>query len=95
MVSRELLTSEGTVNVLSHLGNNDELTVGQVAESDTVSVSESTVRKRLNALENEGYVEVGAKLVDTDNTGDRRTKKVYSLTTDGRELQDTLDNVVE
>lgn len=91
MVSLELLTSEGTVPVVFNLGNEEELTVGEL--SDTVTVSESTVRKRLDSLESEGLVDIGATLVD--ESGDRRTKKVYSLTEDGEQLRDTLDKVVD
>lgn len=89
MISEELLRAKGTISgllLLSSGESSETYDIDTVAES--MDMSSSTTRERLELLETSGLVEQGAELVDG------RPKRVFSLTDEGEELADHLETII-
>lgn len=89
MISEELLRSKGTISgllLLSSGESSETYDIDTVAES--MDMSSSTTRERLELLETSGLVEQGAELVDG------RPKRVFSLTDEGEELANHLETII-
>jgi DNA-binding HxlR family transcriptional regulator len=86
MIDRELLRSNGTVEILERLFAHGEHTTGELAAE--VDLSETTVRRRIERLEVSELVEIDAAIRDGDAV------RVYKLTPVGERDARALDNLV-
>jgi DNA-binding HxlR family transcriptional regulator len=86
MIDRELLRSNGTVEILERLFTHGEHTTGELANE--VDLSETTVRRRIERLEVNELVEIDAAIRDGDAV------RVYKLTSVGERDARALDNLV-
>ena len=75
MISRDLLLANGTIDALKALSENDTRTTSEL--TDAMELSESTVRRRLNDMEDEGLVELDADIRNGTPV------RVYQLTEQG------------
>lgn len=82
MISLELLRQTGNAEALITLTEDDELSVGELA--GTMGLHESTVRQRMNDLEDAGLVNANAELVDGQPV------RVWETTEQGEQLATSL-----
>lgn len=86
MISLQLLRQTGNVEALINLTEEDNLTVGEL--SDVMGLHESTVRMRMNELDDADLVSTEADMVDG------RAVRTWSATKDGEQLATSLASLV-
>lgn len=86
MIPLELLRQSGNVEVLLTLVDSPKQTVGELA--DVTELHSSTVRQRMNGLQDAGLVQAEAAMVDG------RPTRVWSITDTGAGVAETIQTVV-
>jgi predicted ArsR family transcriptional regulator len=89
MITQELLTSKGTIQGIVSLSDDESGAHDLDAVTEEMGLSSSTARERLEDLSEEGLVEQSAEMVD--NT----PKRVFSLTDEGEQLAENLEQILE
>lgn len=88
MIALELLRQTGNVEALINLADEPgPLTVSDL--SDVMGLHESTVRQRMNELEEAGLVTTEAQIIDGQPV------RVWSPTGDGNEVATSVSNLVD
>lgn len=86
MISLELLRQTGNIEALITLTEEDDLTVSELAS--VMGLHESTVRQRMNGLDDAGLVSTEARLVDGQPV------RVWSPTEEGEQLATSLASII-
>lgn len=86
MISLETLRQTGNVEALITLTQDDNLTVGELAEA--MGLHESTVRQRMNQMEDAGLVTANAEIVDNQPV------RVWTATESGQQIATSLASLI-